>query len=100
MEGPFPQGAALLIFARTLGAPAPPILPEIWPLFCFDSGAAPTLRPHNLRPATARSWKVCASAGNQVDCRMGAGPGPDESDAWVSRSESPYPKPAIAASPG
>lgn len=67
-------------------------------VFCRDSTA---LRPCDLRLTGRGARKICASAGNQLDCPQGAGaPGPDESDAWVPRSESPYPKPAIAALPG
>jgi hypothetical protein len=54
---------------------------------------------YNLRLSVPQSRKVCVSGGNQLDWQNGAAPGPDESNVWVSRSESPYLKPVVAASP-
>ncbi len=33
---------------------------------------------------------VCASAPDRLSCRVGLAPGPDETNAWLMRSESPY----------
>jgi phosphoribosylaminoimidazole-succinocarboxamide synthase len=70
------------------------------PLFCFDFAAEPARsadRPVPREPPPPESLCRDRQSGRLHEGQV---PGPDGSNAWVSRSESPYPEPAIAALPG
>ena len=86
----WPKAEALAI-AATAGQ-APQSYARIRPLFCFVSGAASTLPPYNLRLANHPSSESLCQRRQSARLRKRQVPGPDESNAWVSRSESPYPE--------